>query len=619
MQAQPSLVSLDERLRPDLQTVPALLQARAERSSQAPALWSLTADRDWSSISWNDYRMRAIQVAKGLPQLGLAAGARVGILAPSSRHWDALHLGILAARGVVVGLDPHDLDDNLNVIARRCALNGLIVQEPSWLARFAPDVCDGFAFVVHLQASGEHKKMIAFDALLPVTDTPQASEWIKSRPEDPATIIFTSGTTGEPKGIQYSHQQICQAVASIIDAFPETREGDRLVCWLPLSNLFQRILNLYAIGCGAQTYYVEDPREIMRQVRTISPHLFIGVPRFYEKLYAGITEKIKQGPAWQRSLVAWALRVGDCQARAIREQRRLPLTRKLQHALADRLVLQRLRGMMGPNLRYLVSGSAPMPVWLLERFHAMGCLVLEAYGLSENIIPVAANRLSAYRFGTVGHPLQGNEIRLAEDGELLVRGNGVFSGYFGEARSNVLDVDGYLVSGDFASLDADGFITLTGRKSEIFKTATGRRIAPAPIESLLRALPRIEQAAVFGAGRPVPVVVLVVATDGPTLQPDGSAASSADLTALVAPIRTEVQQALATVTPSQRPAGCILTTRAFTIETGELTPNLKLRRHAVEAHYAEFLAALYERLAPGVLISERFACDENEEVQLCSL
>jgi len=292
--------------------------------------------------------------------------------------------------------------------------------------------------------------------------------------------------------------------------------------------MFQRIINLAAIVCGAQTYYVEDPRAIMVHIGSIEPYFFIGVPYFYEKLYAGMIEKINQRPACQQAIIMWALRVGDSYAKLLRDGKRMNVLRRFNHRLADCLVLHRLRKVMGANLHYMLSGSAPMPLWLLERFHAMGLLILEAYGLSENVIPVAVNRQHAYRFGTVGQTLSGCEVRLADDGELLVRGPGVISSYYGEEQYGLLDSNGYLASGDYATIDAGGFITLTGRKSEIIKTATGRRIAPAAIESFLLKVPSVESAAVFGAGRPYPVAVVVLSKEALALM-DGKSSEQSSL------------------------------------------------------------------------------------------
>lgn len=612
-------LSLKDRLKQDIWTVPAILQARADLSPDATALWKYeTFDGTWSSIRWAEYRDNAARIAAGLKHLKLAPGERVGILAPSSPRWDHLHMGVLAAQGVVIGLDPHDLDDNLNIIAQRCNLTGLVVQEQSWLDRFRSDVRNQLRFVVHLDSNGDHDQGIAYEDLLRLSGACPLDSWHSVQPDAPATIIFTSGTSGAPKGIQYTHRQLCLAVASIIEAFPNVDDG-RQVCWLPLSNMFQRIINLAAIVCDSQTYYVEDPRTIMQHIDSIEPNFFIGVPYFYEKLYTGMVEKIKQGPAWQQAIVFRALRVGDSYAKLLREGKPVNVLRRFNHWLADRLVLQRLRKVMGGNLHYMLSGSAPMPLWLLERFHAMGLLVLEAYGLSENVIPVAVNRLDAYRFGSVGHPLIGCEVRLADDGELLVRGPGVISSYYGEEQAGLLDTNGYLASGDYATIDTDGFITLTGRKSEIIKTATGRRIAPAGIESFLLKVPSVEFAAVFGAGRPYLVAVVVIAMESSGLI-DGKKTEQADLMAYCEQICPEIARYLAPLPDYKRPAGLIVTARPFTHKTGELTANLKLRRRTVAKRYAGELETLYRRLqrAKGATMLEKMNTN-NGDIVLCSL
>ena len=390
-------------------------------------------------------------------------------------------------------------------------------------------------------------------------------------------------------------------MASILVAFSAIGPGSRLACWLPLSNLFQRMINLCAVGRGAQTFYVDDPRRIMQHLAAISPHLFIGVPRFYEKLHAGILDAAAAGPAWQRILVQWAMRAGERRARALRDGTDLGALDHLSTWMAERLVLRRIRGVMGANLQYLISGSAPMPVWLLERFQALGFLVLEAYGMSESIVPVAANRPDHYRFGTVGQPMAGIEVRLAADGELLLRGPGIFTGYLGETTpGDRLDTDGFLASGDYASIDAEGFVTLRGRKSDLFKTSTGRRIAPASIENLLRQIPYVEHAVAFGANRPFVVAVMAVAE--PALrQRLGGRTAMADPEAAAAAIRADVASALAELPGYQRPAGAVLTMRPFSIADGQITPNLKVRRANVEMAFAENLAELFDAIArePG--------------------
>ena len=565
-------------------TVPGLLGVRSADSPNDAALWQLVSDEQWVASSWGDYRQAVASLANGFRKLGLARGDRVAILAPSSKEWDYAQLAILAAGGVAVGLDPHGLDEHTQEIARRCDFSGVVLQNPRLLEKLGDEARGRLRFVVSIEPCADPGVV---DLASLITEDVPGADWNQAQADEVAMIVFTSGTTGAPKGVEYRHRQICLAAAAILSAFPDLAEGTRLACWLPLSNLFQRIINICAIGRGAQTFYLADPREIMRFVSSIAPDVFIGVPRFYEKLYAGIAQAMASKPAWQRVLARWALNVGERQASGQRAGVPSGPLQTVQLAVAERLVLSKLRAILGPNLRFMISGSAAMPLWLLERFHAMGLLVLEAYGLSENIIPVALNRPDRFRFGSVGQPLPGCELRLADDGELLVRGPGVCRAYFGEETAEArVDSDGYLASGDFATIDDDGFLTLTGRKSEIFKTSTGRRVAPALIESLLRQLPQVDYAAVFGAGRTQPMALLVISEaawcEGPHW--------------FYERFRLEVQRALAPLPAYLQPAGVALTTRMFTIAGGELTANLKMRRRAIEANFAEILGELCRHL-----------------------
>ena len=617
MMDKDSAISLEGRLGKPVWNVPAMLKQRAQLSGSAPASWSLSASGSWQPTTWAEYRDIVARLARGLCKLGLSTGDRVAIMVPSSREWDFLQVGILAARGVVVGLDSHDRDDNLNAVAKHCGLAGLVVREPSDLERFDAQVRDRLRFVVSLKPTAE-QGLTAFADLFGAEDDPAPVDLPGAQPDDTATVIFTSGTTGGPKGIEYTHRQLCLAVASILDTFPDVGSESRVACWLPLSNLFQRIIDIGAIACGAQLYYVEDPRSIMKHVGSIEPDLFIGVPRFYEKLHAGIMDKVSQGPALQRSLVAWALRAGEQHASQEWALAGPAAWQRWQHMLADRLVLRRLRGVLGSRLRFLISGSAPMPAWLLGRFQAMGLPILEAYGLSENVVPVAMNRPDAYRFGSVGLPLPGNELRLADDGELWVRGPGVFRGYLGGAGEEArFDADGFLATGDYAAIDSAGFVTLTGRKSEVFKTSTGRRVAPAPIESALRQVAYVEHAVLFGAGRPFTVALLSVSTEAwHALNENDNGCSG--LESRCDSLRRAVVPCLSEIADYQRPAGLVVATHGFTINGGELTSNLKVRRGEIEDRFGDSLDALYLMVqsADGTRVQTEL---DDGQVILCSL
>lgn len=572
-------------------TITALLEARAARSPDDPAQWELTPAGGWVPTEWSALRDQVAALARGLRHLGASAGVHVAILAAGTPWWDRLHLAALAARAVVVGLDPLAGAAQLNAQLALTRPVGLVVDRWSALDALSPAARASLRFVVSFEGPAAERTPAA-DGTVLVTpeevsrlgEADRALPWNHALPDDPAWVIFTSGTTGEPKGLRYRHHQVRLAVDAIVDAFGDIAEGARLASWLPLANPFQRIVNLCAVARGAQTYYVPDPREVMRHLPVVRPHVFIGVPRFFEKFHAGATASLDAAGPLRARLARWALRVGERRAACERAGHSAGPILRMAHKLADAFVLRRVRAAFGGELRYLVSGSAAMPPWLLERLHGAGLLVLEAYGLSECIVPVAANRAGAFRFGTVGRAMAGNEIRLAADGELLLRSAGVFDGYLGSEAGVPIDADGWLATGDFAEIDADGFVRLVGRKSEVFKTSTGRRVAPAAVEAVLRGVPGVEHAAVFGEGRRSLLAVVAV----------GAGAGSAPA------LRDAARRALQALPDYLRPAGLVVSRRPFAIDAGELTPNLKVRRVHVRQRFAAALDALAALVdAPG--------------------
>ncbi|HMM75078.1 MAG TPA: AMP-binding protein [Gammaproteobacteria bacterium] len=578
---------------------------RAAETPAAPAYHSLVDGR-WQPIDWASFVREADRFAARLSALGLGAGERVGIMAPTGLDWELMQVAALACGAAVVGLDAHDQPARLADIVAVAELTVLVVGDARGYARLPSAATARLRFVLCLgdDAAPEdcRSRWIARAAFDRLEGTPPASA---PTPDMLATIVFTSGSTGAPKGIAYTHAQVCLAVAGILEAFPDIGASDRLVCWLPLSNLFQRMIDFCAAGRGAQTYFVADPRSIIALLPSIRPQVFIAVPRFFEKLNEGIEQQLAARPAWARALVAWSLRAGDAVAHARRAGRAPGAFDALRGALAERLVLRRLRGVLGGEVRFMVSGSAPFPRWLLERFHAMGLLVLEAYGLSENVVPIAVNRVDDYAFGSVGRIVAGNEVRLADDGEVLVRGAGVFTGYLGASEvESPLSAEGFLHTGDLGEFDEAGRLRLTGRKSEIFKTSTGRKIAPAAVEARLKQIAGLDHAVVFGAGRKR-IVALVTpapeAIDG--LREDAAWREwTRAIAARIAEITAEDNDYL-------RPAGVLVHRAPFTIDGGELTSNLKLRRKQIEERHRVALDALFARLERGGSFVEAAAPD----------
>lgn len=567
---------------PGANTLPALLAQRAATTPNAVAFQHETSDGRWQAITWQSFHQQVEQIALALQASGLRKGDRLALIAPVSLRWELLHHAALRIGVVVVGLDAHDQPARLACIASQAGVCAIATSAPEVTASMSHQQLSGYCLRLLLaEPAATSSAGPAWLSWVDFSSMPTAPEPLEPVTEhDDATLIFTSGTTGAPKGIAYSHAQLRLAVDAICGAYSFVGEEGRLLCWLPLSNLFQRVVNLAALQQGAATYLLADPRRVMAVVGQVSPDIFIGVPRFFEKLNEGLLAQIASQPPLKRWLVqrAWAL---GRQARAMERSGQEPSTLlRLAHGLADQWVLRRVRGVMGKRLVCMVTGSAPMPKHLLEEFHALGWLILESYGLSENVLPMAMNTRENFRFGTVGRPVVGNEIVTDEGGGIKVRGPGLFRGYLDELADSALDAQGFYATGDIGELDDDGFLRLTGRNSDLIKTSTGRRVAPAGPEAVLRSVPGVEQALVVGDGRKC-LVALCACSVAP--------ADEAPWRLLLDALRDKLEQ----IAANDRPAAIGLIYAPFSIEAGELTTNLKLRRDAITRRYAELIEQLY--------------------------
>ena len=575
---------------PSENTVPARLAHRAAASPGAVAFRYQGDDGAWQVLDWQGFSRQVDQLRCGLAAAGLRRGDRLALVAPVSLAWELLHHAALSMGVSVVGLDAHDLPERLATMADLADVAAFAVADPQVLAGLSArrQVATRLWIAVHPAAGGSAppNHWTTLDALVALGQGQTAPSGPSAA--DEATVIFTSGTTGAPKGIAYSHGQLGLAIDAIATAFSFVGTDGRLLCWLPLSNLFQRVVNLAAVQNGAGTYLLGDPRQVMDHVAKAEPDIFIGVPRFYEKLHEGLQARIGAMPKPLSGLVRWGWQTGHQVLACQRAGRPLPAALAAQHWLAERLVLRRIRQVMGGRLRCLVSGSAPMPRPLLDDFEALGWPLLEAYGLSENVLPMAMNRLVDRRPGTVGKPLPGNAIRIAADGMVQVRGPGVFAGYLGDPAGSGRDADGFYATGDLGNLDADGYLSLTGRLGDLIKTSTGRRIAPAGVEAALQTADGVDQAVLVGAGRKF-LVALCTCTPA-ALQPDNWTA-----------LQQAIRQAAARLGPHERPAGVLVLPEPFSLAHGELTPNLKLRRAAIAQRHAARIDWLDAQLAsqPG--------------------
>jgi long-chain acyl-CoA synthetase len=418
-------------------------------------------------------------------------------------------------------------------------------------------------------------------------------------PEDTGTLIYTSGTTGKPKAVDLSHGALSNCTDVLALTTPQ-KDTDRLISYLPLAHIAERMLSVHSFAAyGPKLYFARSVQELSQHLAEVRPTLFFGVPRVWEKLVSALREKLAAATGTKAKLAEWAQATGRAAAQAAREGRKRPAVLDIQHRIADRLVYQKVKYAIGlDRARLLFSGAAPIAPETLEFLAGMDIPVYELYGQSETCGPTTSNLPGANRLGSVGRAVPGTELRIAADGEVLVRDAKLFSGYAGQpaATAETL-IDGWLYSGDLGRLDDDGYLYITGRKKDLIITAGGKNISPAAIEAALETHPMIEHAVIAGDRRPYCVALV-------TLNPDhlaGFAAAqgiSVEAARGHPAVRAQIEQAIEAVNADQSRVAAV---RKFAIlagqlgvETGELTPTLKIRRAVILEKYTTSLEALYE-------------------------
>ncbi len=417
----------------------------------------------------------------------------------------------------------------------------------------------------------------------------------RARPEDLATLIYTSGTTGTPKGVMLTHNNVASNIWAT-EQLLEIGTADSSLSFLPLSHVLQRMVDylFFAAGCPVTHGSIETVAADMKQLR---PTVLVSVPRLYEKVY----QKVLSAGGIKGKLVAWAARVGRRAALCRERSAKLPFMLRWQHAVADRLVFSKLRRGIGGRLRYFVSGGAALAPEINRFFLGAGITILEGYGLSETSPVTNVNTEKHFRIGTVGRPVPGTEIRIADDGEILVRGPQVMKGYYGlpEMTREVIADDGWFSTGDIGELSSDGFLKITDRKKDLIKTSGGKYVAPQAIENILRKNAYVDQAVVIGEGRKFCSVLVVPAFERLGAWAEEAGIKGADEQALLADARCQVHlqeqffSEMGDLARFETPKKVGLISEGFTVENGILTPTQKVKRAVVARRYADLIESFY--------------------------
>ena len=583
----------------------------ALRRYAKPDAVNLKQGGEWRHISAEAFERRVRTIALGLSELGVGKGDRVALLSENRPEWSMVDLAILSLGAVNVPIYTTQAPEQVRYILEDSGARVLFISGRKVYRHARPGI-EGVASVERIVffdvgVSEDHRGAMTLSALEErgaerEAAEPGAFERLLGEvgADDLATIIYTSGTTGEPKGVMLSHANFVSNVLSISSTLP-IYSTDVSLSVLPLSHIFERACFYVFLWNGVSVYYAASFDQVGEYLREVRPTIMTAVPRLFEKVYHRIIKKGTSEGGWKERLFLWSLRVGQRYAELRDRGERVPPTLEIEHALASRLVFSKWREGVGGRLRFFVSGGAALAPVLSYSFLGAGIDILQGYGMTETCI-VAANRPDNNRVGTVGLSFPGIEVRLDDEGEILVRGPNVMRGYYNkpDETSAVFTADGWFKTGDVGRLDASGRLSITDRKKELFKLSNGKYIAPQLVESLIKQSSLVSQVVVVGAGRKQPAALIV--PDWEALAgalPSGDQKSSRPHaewsrdTAAIKLVQREVAQLTASLADYERVRRIALLHEEFSIDGGELTPTLKVKRRVIDEKYGALIDELY--------------------------
>ena len=583
---------------------------QAVQKHNRPDALNYKSGSSWKPISSDEMLRRIRNIAAGLYSLGIKRGDRVAILSESRLEWTLADAGCLFAGAIDVPIYPTLTPGQVRYILNDSGARLLFVAHERKFneVREAVSSCPAVEHVVFWEDSNQHDPGITLlqlenygEELL--KQQPELIDMLTSaiRPDDLATIIYTSGTTGEPKGVMLTHSNL---VSNVIDSAGHLsfNKNDCVLSVLPLSHVLERVAMYMYIHHGMAVFFGESLEMIGPNLREVRPTIFVGVPRIFEKIYGRVKEKSAEKGRLNVAILNWAVTVAKAYARLAVRHRRIPALLRLKHKIADKLLFGKIRAGMGGRIRLLVSGGAALPEELGYIYIGAGLPIVQGYGLTETSPVITAGRLDDNRVGTVGKPIPNVEVRIAPDGEIETRGPHIMRGYYNkpaETRAVMTD-DGWFKTGDIGTLDEDGFLSITDRKKELFKTSGGKYIAPQPIEQMIKGSRFVNQVVLVGNGRKFAAALIV---------PDWERVESyAELKGLNTRDRSELCKHPRVIDLFERQVAALTTGLAnyesvkkialieneLTIEGGELTPTMKVKRRVIDEKYKDVIDKLYE-------------------------
>jgi long-chain acyl-CoA synthetase len=560
---------------------------------------------EWLAISSSSLYRRVMGVVQALRQRGITRGDRVAILAENRPEWAIADFAILLVGGATVPIYATLTGEQISFLLRHSGARTAFVSTSAQLEKLRSVQQETFIeTIIMMDEPSPESAAVSMSELMdsgPEERVPELDALANNiGPDDLATLIYTSGTTGVPKGAMLTHGNIAANISVSLDEFDFQAGDDVAVSFLPLSHITARHVDFAELYRGVTIAYCPFIDDLSRVLREVRPTLFVAVPRVYEKIYNQVQRGVAAG--FKKTVYRWAISVGRAHIDRVLASKR---PSSLSWRLADRLVFSKVRGAMGGRVRIFISGGAPLGRELAEWYAQIGLLLHEGYGLTETSPVIAVNSPRAHRLGTVGRPLPNIEVRIADDGELLVRGPSVFKGYWNMPEESAAAFDGdWFLTGDIGQLDAEGFLSITDRKKDLIKTSGGKFIAPQPIESSLKANRFIGEAAILGDRRRFPAVVIIPAFAALDEWASNNGICCNSRQELVAHPRVQalyegiVEQINHNLAKFERLKKVLIAPEELSIENGTLTPTLKLRRRHVEALYKEQIERLYADSTP---------------------
>jgi long-chain acyl-CoA synthetase len=577
-----------------------------------PAQFRYKRGEVWHDVASAEVRRSVEELSEGLVALGVVPGDRVAILSENRPEWAYADYACLTARAIDAPIYPTLTAGQVAYILKDSGARAVFVSDPEQAGKVAeqraglPDL----EHVIRMQdGPGFPEGTLSLEELrakgrpgLEKDPGIVKRRAAHNQPDDVATLIYTSGTTGDPKGVMLTHGNITTNVLGGLEVFAMLGPDDVALSFLPLCHSFERMAGHYLMHqAGATVCFAENVATVPQNMLEVRPTVMCSVPRLYEKIYARIQDKVAQDPPLSRKIFNWALGVGRAGFEARLKKRSPGPWLRLQAALAEALVFGKIKQRTGGRLRLFVSGGAPLAREIAEFFGAVGLLVCEGYGLTETSPVIAVNRPDDVRPGSVGQAIRDVEIRIAEDGEILTRGPHIMKGYWNqpEATAEAIDSEGWFHTGDIGHLDERGFLTITDRKKDLIVTSGGKNIAPQPIENKVKTHPLVAEIVMVGNKRNFCSALVLPAFEN--LEPwakqqgigDGSREALVENPKVVEHYEKLVAELTADLAQYEKIKKIALLTEEFTIESGELTPTLKVKRRVVEERYAPVIDRLY--------------------------